>query len=353
MTWFAPPSQTIAFTNNTAGDGLFVGPAVQISASGSSAVLMQSHSHEVIIYGTVVGNAHGAVSLGGNAAAPGPHLEIKSGAVVASFGNFFNTVDATGVGTTIVNEGTILSRGGGIVVGGVGGTATVVNSGTIQTTNMGIWVSGPQSLALNNSGLIDSDIAGVYGSSVADTIINTGRIVGRIDLGGGNDTYNGASGHIIGKVLGGDGADTIIGGSDNDRFEGGIGNDTLIGNLGVDTLDGGAGNDVIRGGKGRDILTGGADKDFFVFDTALSATTNVDLITDFSHVDDTIRLSKAIFKALGAAAHDADDHIIYNPANGRLYYDDDGNGAHAQVLFATLGTTTHPTNVAYNDFVVI
>ena len=36
----------------------------------------------------------------------------------------------------------------------------------------------------------------------------------------------------------------------------------------------------------------------------------------------------------GSGAHDADDRIIYNPANGNIYYEADGNGAGAAMLFA-------------------
>src|SRR5262249_6952334 len=98
----------------------------------------------------------------------------------------------------------------------------------------------------------------------------------------------------------------------------------LDGGAGADTLTTGAGNDTLIGGAGLDRLAGGAGKDFFVFNAPLSAA-NRDVIADFNHVADTFRLENAVMKALGAvtgalkasyffagaAAHDADDHIIY------------------------------------------
>jgi len=97
------------------------------------------------------------------------------------------------------------------------------------------------------------------------------------------------------------------------------------------------GNDTLRG-------FGGADR--FDFTTALGAG-NVDLIVDMTSGVDKIGLEDAIFTAIGAsldanefvigaAAGDADDRIIYNQATGQLFYDADGNGAGAAVLFATL-----------------
>jgi Ca2+-binding RTX toxin-like protein len=88
------------------------------------------------------------------------------------------------------------------------------------------------------------------------------------------------------------------------------------------------------------------------------------VIADFNHADDTIKLSHAFFTGMGTGplkptyffagthAHDADDHIIYNKATGALYYDSDGTGAHAQVMFAIVGD--HATaGLASSDFVLI
>ncbi len=126
----------------------------------------------------------------------------------------------------------------------------------------------------------------------------------------------------------------------------------INGNAGANTLDGGAGSDTLIG-------FGGADN--FAFTTALGAG-NVDLIGDFVAADDTILLDDAVFAGLslgalnanafvvGTEAGDADDRIIYNQTTGQLFFDADGNGAGAAVLFATLQGA--PVITA-SDFMVI
>jgi Ca2+-binding RTX toxin-like protein len=78
---------------------------------------------------------------------------------------------------------------------------------------------------------------------------------------------------------------------------------------------------------------------------------------------DRIALENGIFTALGAtgalaanaffvgpAAHDADDRIIYNPANGNLVYDSNGSAAGGATLFATLATNLQLSSA---DFVIV
>ncbi len=118
---------------------------------------------------------------------------------------------------------------------------------------------------------------------------------------------------------------------------------TVVGNNGANVLDGKGGNDVLTG-------NGGADT--FAFTTALGAG-NIDQITDFNVVDDTILLGGAAGQpfailatgalragtlVIGTAALDADDYLIYNSGTGALLFDADGNGAGAAVQFATLAT---------------
>jgi Ca2+-binding RTX toxin-like protein len=127
-----------------------------------------------------------------------------------------------------------------------------------------------------------------------------------------------------------------------------VGN-VLNGAAGDDTLSGGGGIDTLGGGTGKDTLTGGGGADKFLFDAPLDAATNVDRIVDFNVADDTIRIDHAIFTQLtgtgtiaasaffaGTAAHDADDRIIYDSATGKIYYDADGMGGGAKILFAQI-----------------
>jgi Ca2+-binding RTX toxin-like protein len=163
------------------------------------------------------------------------------------------------------------------------------------------------------------------------------------------------AGVAIENAVTGDGNDVIAGNDLANKLYGMRGNDTIGGGGGADTLSGGAGNDT---------LTGGTGADNFLFDRALSATTNVDIITDFSHLDDTVWLDIAIFSGLvsgaldindfyvGTTAHDGSDRIIYDSLTGALYYDADGSStAFAQIQFATLSNV--PVDLSFDDFTVV
>ena len=120
---------------------------------------------------------------------------------------------------------------------------------------------------------------------------------------------------------------------------GGTSGDRIIGN--------GADNHLYGRG-GNDVLTGGAGHDAFFFNASLSATTNLDRVTDFHHGIDSFELAHGYFSHIargalssaafftGTAAHDSNDHIIYDKAHGALYYDADGTGQSAAVEFATV-----------------
>ena len=160
--------------------------------------------------------------------------------------------------------------------------------------------------------------------------------------------YTLAAGAEVEKVStsnrkGTDGID-LTGNEFGQQLHGNAGANVLSGGGGKDYLWGYGGNDTLNGGAGSDVLSGGDGADLFWFDSELGG---VDRIRDFSVADDTIVLDQVIFSALtstgtlsasafhaGTSAQDADDHIIYDSSTGRIYYDADGVGGQAQVLFA-------------------
>lgn len=149
-------------------------------------------------------------------------------------------------------------------------------------------------------------------------------------------------------------ANRIVANAAGDRLEGGGGDDDLVG---------GDGADLLIGGAGKDRLTGGLGPDIFQLDIFEPGTR--DSIKGFESGSDRIALSATAFAALGAyglgqlddgelafgkAATSTSQHLIYNPANGALFYDVDGKGGIDQIAIATLAG--HPTIVA-SDFMII
>ncbi|MBK6703394.1 MAG: calcium-binding protein [Caulobacteraceae bacterium] len=151
----------------------------------------------------------------------------------------------------------------------------------------------------------------------------------------------------------------LVGNVANNSLYGFDGADELNGQGGDDLLFGGNGDDVLDGSSGTDTLTGAAGADTFAFSTSLGPS-NVDTIVGFSVADDTIELAQSVFSmsvgaldanafVIGAAAADADDRIVYNSSTGQLFYDADGNGAGAQVLFAVMAPGLALTSA---DFII-
>ena len=157
-------------------------------------------------------------------------------------------------------------------------------------------------------------------------------------------------------------ANDIVGNSAVNLLTGGGGADSLKGRGGDDLLRGGPGNDSLNGGDGKDVLKGGGGADLFQFE-AVPAAASLDHIRDFETGIDLIGLNNAFFKGIGdfgfrpscfvvgAAAADADDRIVYDPATGTLYYDRDGSGNGSAVAFAVLDNK--PATLTAFDFLVI
>ncbi len=155
----------------------------------------------------------------------------------------------------------------------------------------------------------------------------------------------------------------VTGGSGDDIVRGDTLANRLVGNSGDDLLVGRDGNDTLSGGLGVDMLKGGDGRDAFVFNSALGSG-NVDVVKDFRHDVDALRLDDKIFADIGSAlsaaefhakdgavkAHDATDRIVYDTATGNLYYDADGKGGDAAVLFATL---SNRPGLDHGDFAIV
>ncbi|MGP3697302.1 M10 family metallopeptidase C-terminal domain-containing protein [Rhodobacter sp. NSM] len=229
-------------------------------------------------------------------------------------------------------------------------------------------------------------ISNVYGA-VGNLSIARGTIIEAARGGSGNDRMIGNSANNT--LNGGGGADTMRGGTGNDayitnggdtiieragegidhvissascRLANNVENLTLSGSRAIDGVGNGLGN-RITGNSAANDLTGGAGHDTFVFEHALG-NGNVDRITDFAVVDDTIRLEDAIFRGLSRGwldasaftsngsgrATDASDRIIYETDSGALWYDRDGAGGASAVRFATLDAGL---NVTAADFLVL
>jgi RTX calcium-binding nonapeptide repeat (4 copies) len=317
------------------------------------------------------------------------------------------TINGDGDSETIIgtSQNDTINGGGGIdtLTGGAGDDQYFVDSADdIVTEDAGagtgldtIFSSASYTIAANVERLEltgSGNINATGRDGAEDTLIgNSGN--NTLDGKSGNDTMRGllgndiyivsSAGDVVDEVTGGGGADTIqasvsytisagvetlqLTGTDNINATGlDTKADALIGNSGNNIIDGKGGGDLLRGGLGNDTLTGGTGNDLFRFDTALNAATNMDVITDFNVVNDTIQLENAIFTLLATtgvlsvdlfkdignvgAVLDGDDRIVYDHNTGVLSYDADGSGVGLAIQFANI---TNHALLLNTDFVVI
>lgn len=199
------------------------------------------------------------------------NAQITGSALINNYGVIQSDSDALDIRDTdgsalirINNHGTISGNSDGLVLQSGSGTTTLINTGVISGQSYGVFnaFTGQSGVTLvNNSGTITGLSVGYGGDDSTEIIVNSGEIIGGIDLDGGNDIYRGALGRVDGLVTGEDGDDTMIGGDYADEFSGGVGDDVLRGRGARDELTGGDGNDDLRGGGANDRLTGGSGRD--------------------------------------------------------------------------------------------
>ncbi|HYJ31250.1 MAG TPA: M10 family metallopeptidase C-terminal domain-containing protein [Allosphingosinicella sp.] len=248
-----------------------------------------------------------------------------------------------------LNDGTISALGGdGSMAVRISGLRQFTNTGDVTAdlaagasgTTTGIeFIASPWGSTLINDGLIRGAIAidsrlgrgltvqnldRIEGAVKLDDgdnrFENKGRVTGAIDLGQGNDDYDGAQGIVIGGVSGGMG---------NDRLRGGGASDSLAGGRGIDSLSGGGGADVfvftdLRDSHGYQHRSDG--KKYVP-----------DVITDFRSGEDRIDLSaidavwgtpaNETFTFIGSAAFsNSPGELRFEGARGSIHLFADVNG---------------------------
>jgi Ca2+-binding RTX toxin-like protein len=254
-----------------AGDSLLVQYNGSILATGanSDAVYLNAYDDNgaITVNGLVSGTRSGIYSLGqyANITVNGQVYGGDTGVGIANSGTLF--VSASGLvsggegvsmqgGSTLVNDGTVNGTGNDAIQMSDG---FIVNNGLISDRFSAIFYSGDGAGRITNTGTIQGDLESYYAASAAtatmtidnsgtwdgdirlepgdDTVINTGKIVGSVFMGDGNNSFDSRYGLTSGLISAGAGTDVIWGGSEDDSITGGAGADRLDGGGGVDTVD--------------------------------------------------------------------------------------------------------------------
>jgi Ca2+-binding RTX toxin-like protein len=254
----------------------------------------------------------------------------------------------------------IVGGGGDDVIVGGGGSDTAVFSGNFSSYSA---VRTGDSVVITSVAEGQDTFSGVEYFTFANSTVSLAALTGTLSATPPKVTtsssYTLTTGILELKALG----------SANIRLTGNGSDNAITGNRGKNTMKGEAGNDKLAGGLGNDTLTGGSGKDAFIFNSKPNKKSNLDQITDFKTVHDSVWLDNAVFRKIGSKgtadhpvkmnkaffttgdkAKDKNDFIIYNKKTGVLSYDADGTGAGAAVEIASLRTKA---SLTYKDFFVI
>jgi Ca2+-binding RTX toxin-like protein len=368
QTWTLTKDAKITVNN---GHGIYEG-----GQDGSTIKVLGDIEVKGMAYGVYLNGSNSELNVGANShidaakgvsgifsAAAGAHIVNRGlvegddygvqGAIWSDVENYgtirgFFGIEHDGSGSQIYNYGEI--DGGDY---GISSDA----SGTLIENAKGAEISGDLNAILLNSngtanivnhGILRSDGAAIE-SAMAELIIkNTGKIVGDILLGEGEDILDTRKGTVNGRVEGGDGDDDfyvgaakikiieqsgagtgfdevfatashklaanvevlhLLGNKNINATGNGAGN-LLYGNEGDNVLKGGGGTDYLRGFGGDDTLEGGNGQDYFVFNRA-----GVDRITDFADMTDLVSIagvtSQSDFDALNIKQVNGDTVINF------------------------------------------
>lgn len=309
----AGPGQAVHETFASSDTELTLHGVIWMDTSTSAAVLMEGARTSVHLTQTGTINGNVGVSISGVRS-----KVLNEGTITAD--NI--CLSASGIRSTVTNAGTLIGDYGVVLAGS---DAVFVNEqdGSVLA-DIGVAVLGNSSTVTKivNKSYIYGEGLAVRGDLGLDTVINKGSIDGNVDLGGGDDVFDGRSGSLTGTVIGGAGSDDYITsdgslaiveaadeGSDwvrssvsfalQDNIEfltltgtknlNGVASATgsiVKGNAGNNILVGQGAQDQLDGGKGKDRLTGGSDSDSFVFLKGY----DTDTIVDFGDGDDLLNI---------------------------------------------------------------
>jgi Ca2+-binding RTX toxin-like protein len=236
-----------------------------------------------------------------------------------------HTLESEVENLTLTGTGAINGTGNDLDNVMIGNSASNVLDGGLGADTMK-GLGGSDTYIVDNIGDVVVEAASGGTDAVKASIDYTlGANIERLTL-TGSDPLKGTGNTLANILTGNDGANV------------------LDGQAGADTLRGGLGDDTLTGGIGADVLSGGTGADIFHFN---SLTEKGDTITDFLGGTDLIEMVAAGFAgALAGVVNlvsNASPHasatagtFLFDTDNGRLSWDDDGNGAHAAQLLATL-----------------
>ncbi len=255
-------------------------------------------------------------------------------------------------GTGNASANVLVGNSGNNTLNGLGGIDTMRGG----AGNDRYYVDHASDQVIENAGEGTDTVYASVSETLTDVDVENLTLTGAAATSG---TGNASANHIDGNSA----ANVLRGLAGNDLLHGNGGNDTIEGGTGADEIGGGAGNDVLRAVANVAFVDDGAE-DRFVFNTALNAATNVDLIDKATFIagggeglDDEIVLENSIFSALltngggnvgtlGAAYYFEgvssgnglfDPVGIYNnTATGQLFYNASFGVAGDSTLFAAV-----------------
>jgi hypothetical protein len=317
---------------------------VTVHSATADAIISEYEMSRLINKGRILSDGGLAVNFGG---ADGYILNYLD-AVIRGFhsGIWIGGSSADPASAKIVNHGDVIGQtGSGVHFAFGSGGNELVNYHLIAGAHAGVQGSARAgSTIIENYWRIESDQFGISISSGSADVVNTIYNAPGARIKGAEDAIAIPSGGQIslknkGKIVGGIDCDAI------DRNDKVVNKKTIKGDIEL-----GSGNDkfVFGGGKQGKVF-GEADADTFIFRGKLAPAKHAAKIGDFTPGEDTIVLSKGLFKGLGEKgalkgklfhagkkAADENDRVLYDEDSGKLRVDEDGRGGADARLIAKL-----------------